>query len=668
MPDAQRNSRRRWSRRRGPALLVLAGLIVLAALSLVGLEADGPAEREDVFALDAEEPSRAAEEAAMGAAEQGALEALEGTTGAWNSPTSPMNRYAIEGPSNADPHMAREQAAEAAQTLGALGTGDVLSGYGGGAEGLALRGTGRGGGGGRRIRGRAGLGGLRAAKLPQSGVLASGFVGGAGVAARLDDLLDRGVQIDGEHVRLEAFQDRERVTYPIPSEDAIAVYAEAERSRVHAAGDTVHLQVALVARRGEAPARPPMDVRLVFDRSGSMRSVGKWQHAVAAAHALVDRLAPSDTFGLVSYSDEASIDLAPSRVGNGQPAHAAIDRMQSGGGTNLSAALAEVHRQPPVRRGHDGVALVMVISDGRNTVGLTDPAALGAQTRELFDEGGVLTTTVGLGTDFDEECMLTLAREGSGSYHFVRRAADVGDILEDELDARVQAVAQGLRVRIELAPGVVARRVYGSRLLDQEERAAVRATEVAVDRRLAAELGIAEDRQREQETGLRLHIPTFRRGDQHVILLEVDVPAGSAGSVAGLATVHLDYKDLRARENRRSTARVNATRDGARDAVIASVQRPVKRTVLAFQAGDALQEAAAALSSDDLSAARARLSERRDVLAAAASLWSDSSLRRDADLLGRYERVLDGAWQDFGSGDRRTLAMAMNYFGDQRMR
>ena len=111
--------------------------------------------------------------------------------------------------------------------------------------------------------------------------------------------------------------------------------------------------------------------------------------------------------------------------------------------------------------------------------------------------------------------MLSIAREGSGSYHFVRRSQDIAEILTDELEERALAVAQGLRLRIELGEGVVAQRVYGSRLLGSEETAAVRATEVAVDRRLARELGIARDRQRDEDRGLRMHIPTFRRGDQH---------------------------------------------------------------------------------------------------------------------------------------------------------
>jgi len=320
----------------------------------------------------------------------------------------------------------------------------------------------------------------------------------------------------------------------------------------------------------------------------------------------------------------------------------------------------------PERRNPSDVALVVLLSDGMANVGQTDPRVLAEMARDMFDREGVLTTTIGLGTEFDEETMLTVAREGSGSYHFVRRAGDIQSILEDELEARLQAVAQALRVRVELGPGVVAHRVYGSRLLDEEERATVRATEVATDRRIAEELGITRDREEENEQGLRIHLPTFRRGDQHVILMELEVPGGREGSLAGVARVHLDYKDLLQRENGSAMERVNAERVERSEAV-ASVDRPVKRTVLAFQAGEALQLAAEALESGDRAQATAILAERREVVEAAADLWRDASLRHDATMLRRYEMVLSGAWPSWGSGDRRTLLMAMNHFGDQRM-
>ena len=190
-------------------------------------------------------------------------------------------------------------------------TGSVANGWGSGAggagHGAGSTGTAsRPGGGGRYGTQAAAPAAPIARALPQNGVLASNFVGGSGAQARLEDLLDRGVMVAGENVRLEAFDELGRLPYPVPSDEAVGLHAELERSRLLADGERVHLQIALMARRGEAPPRPRMDVRLVFDRSGSMMG-DKWTHAIDAAHALVDRLQPGDTFGLVSDSDDAPL-------------------------------------------------------------------------------------------------------------------------------------------------------------------------------------------------------------------------------------------------------------------------------------------------------------------------------------------------------------------------
>ncbi|MBX3251098.1 MAG: VWA domain-containing protein [Myxococcales bacterium] len=499
------------------------------------------------------------------------------------------------------------------------------------------------------------------AALPQTGVLASTFVAGNGVRARLDDLLDRGVMVGGQHVRLEAFADREPLPYPRPAGEGMAMFAELERERLDSARDRVHLQIALLGHQGELPRRPPMDVRLVLDRSGSMHGE-KWRHAIAAAHAVVDALGPNDRFTLVSYASDASLDLAAVRRGDGRAAHAAIDRLVVGGGTNIEGGLEIAAARP--KAAPDAVGLVLLVSDGQATVGQTSARELGAISRRLFDRHGVLTSAIGLGTDFDEQTMLAIAREGSGSYHFVRRPEDIGTILEDELLARAQAVAQALRVRVELGEGVIARQVYGSRLLGEEEHAAVRATEVATDRRIARELGIATNRAREEERGLRLHLPTFRRGDQHVILMELEVPAGAGAT--HVAKVTLDYKDLVRGRNGTISRDVRASRTDA-GAAQASVVRNVKRTVLAFQAGEALQRAAGALQRGDTTVAAREIAERRELLEAASRLWRDPALEQDALLLARYERVI-GAGVVADHGTRQNLAMAMSYFGDRRMR
>src|SRR5690606_20072738 len=98
---------------------------------------------------------------------------------------------------------------------------------------------------------------------------------------------------------------------------------------------------------------------------------------------------------------DASVDLAPARVGDRRRGHDAIDGLEPGGGTNIEAGLAAARRSPPARRGPSDVLLVVLVSDGVATIGQTNPQALGAMARTLFDDTGTLTTSVGLGTDFD---------------------------------------------------------------------------------------------------------------------------------------------------------------------------------------------------------------------------------------------------------------------------
>ncbi len=502
--------------------------------------------------------------------------------------------------------------------------------------------------------------------IDANAVLENNFISGNGVRARLEELLEMGVLVDGQRVRVGAFEDRQSLPYAVPRDRAVALHTELERPRVSSDGDLVHLAITLVGQRGERPRRPHVDVRIVLDVSGSMAR-DKLRHALVAARRLVARLRPSDRIGIITYETEAHLVLPPGRVGSGAAARRALSTIEAGGGTNLEAGLRLALEHPPERRRPDDVGLVLLVSDGRATDGVISPRVLGGLARSLFDEHGVLTTTIGVGRDFDENTMLTIAREGSGSYHFIRDAADIDDVLTDELDERAQAVAQALRIRVELAPGVEVSKVYGSRALSGSERTKVRTTELATDARVAEELGIAADRA-EEATGIRMHLPTFRRGDDHVILFQLAVPPGTRGSDLDIARVYLDYKDLVRDRNGHEESEVRARRVADRREVIASTSREVKRIVLSFQAAEALAHASRLMDRSEQHLAQAVLEERADVLRAAAHRWDDAQLARDGAMLERYAQLVSHAWVDLDRSDRDELAKVMSSYAARRMR
>jgi Ca-activated chloride channel family protein len=244
-----------------------------------------------------------------------------------------------------------------------------------------------------------------------------------------------------------------------------------------------------------------------------------------------------------------------------------------------------------------------------------------------------------MGVSFNEGLMLALAREGKGNYHFIREGADTTSVFAKELEELTHVVARAVRLRVRLAEGVGLVRVLGAARLDAAATKAAKAEEKKIDRKVYEELGIAADRQKQdEEPGIKLLIPHFYRGDHHLVMLEVALPPGRGDR--RVADVFLKYKDMVARENReaRTTVIVKPARN--RSEMIASLNRNVKKNLLGFQTGEALNEAATLIAQGRVADAVRTIDERMVVLGLAAREWHDADLDRDGRLLDRYKTVV----------------------------
>lgn len=186
-----------------------------------------------------------------------------------------------------------------------------------------------------------------------------------------------------------------------------------------------------------ASKRAGQAVQVVLDRSGSMQGA-PLESAKGSLLKLVDRLAPQDSFGLVAFDDQ-SLVIAPTRTmaDHHLPSlRKAIREMQTGGSTDISSGylmgLRELNRVNSA-----SASTLMLISDGHANAGEQDPKVF-ANIATQSATNRITTSTIGLGTGYDETILESLAQGGGGQHRFAGTideavgaiAAEVNDLLD----------------------------------------------------------------------------------------------------------------------------------------------------------------------------------------------------------------------------------------------
>ncbi len=233
----------------------------------------------------------------------------------------------------------------------------------------------------------------------------------------------------------------------------VTMSARPDRRAVQAGTATmVHVQLTLTgADRGGA--RSPTDLVVVLDRSGSMAGE-PLDDARAATRSIIESLNPEDRFALITYDDSAAIDVP---LGLASPSNRSVwlrevDGIRDGGSTNMSGGLdlgLSMLREVDAERARK----VILISDGLPNAGDPTPAGLTRRARGAAERATPLTA-VGVGMNFDEQLMRSLAEAGAGNYHYVADSEGLASIFTAELNQATATVASGLKLRVEQRPGL----------------------------------------------------------------------------------------------------------------------------------------------------------------------------------------------------------------------
>lgn len=206
--------------------------------------------------------------------------------------------------------------------------------------------------------------------------------------------------------------------------------------------------------------RSPVNLAVVIDRSGSM-SGAKIENARRAAQRLVDLLTDDDRISVVHYgTDVNALGGLFATAENKLKLKRYIANISDEGGTNIGDGLAAGQRHIERAKSDFRVNRLLLLSDGQPTVGITSSQGLINVVRRIRNSG-VSVTSLGVGSDFNEDLMQRLADVGGGSYGFINNAAATADLFQRDLEQAGTMVARTANLSFTLPEGVRFVEVYG---------------------------------------------------------------------------------------------------------------------------------------------------------------------------------------------------------------
>ncbi|HPF71842.1 MAG TPA: VWA domain-containing protein [Candidatus Krumholzibacteria bacterium] len=239
----------------------------------------------------------------------------------------------------------------------------------------------------------------------------------------------------------------------MPNQHRLNVIAKLDRRLVSTRGGTRHILLDLAAPkepRPEADQRPPLNLALVIDASGSMDG-GPLDAAKAAAAGLIDQMTARDRITLVTFADDIIVHadaLAADAAGCARLA-AEVNGLVTRGCTNLAGGWLEGADRVRRAMADLGVAQnrVIVLSDGHANRGICDPETLALKAAALRT-AGVYTSCVGIGDGYSPVQLEAIAEHGGGRMHDAPLGEDIIATVMGELGEILGTFADNLTVTV----------------------------------------------------------------------------------------------------------------------------------------------------------------------------------------------------------------------------
>lgn len=418
--------------------------------------------------------------------------------------------------------------------------------------------------------------------------------------------IESGQIVPAEELRVAEYLQYYKQNFPEPVNSTLGLDLRLGNPQIPIEGGTAWLQIGIQAKSAAAADIAPLNLGIVVDCSGSMNAPEKMPYVKQSLRTFLSSLASNDIVSIVCFDAKATLIAPATKVGDGRWIEEAVNRLVPGSTTNLYDGLMmgfrEVDRNFDIRRNN----LVILLTDGIANEGITDPNRIAADAL-AYNKKGIYLTAIGLGKDFNDPLLSTLARQGKGGYSYIDSAEEMDRVFRRQVTSMLQSAAKDVSVVISPATGVSIDSITG-----YEGRPPAGTFQVRL-----ADMGT---------------------GDSQVVLAKLYVGAGASGRRT-LATVELRYTDL---FSQRSEA-INKT-------IIADAARltsydptwdvEVLRNVTIQRTAEGLKEIDRLYKAQRYQEAWNLAYRLEQDLRRVAQLTNDPQMVKDADLMRKYQDTL----------------------------
>jgi Ca-activated chloride channel family protein len=375
-------------------------------------------------------------------------------------------------------------------------------------------------------------------------------------------------------------------------------------------------RVRISTRSIDGSGRPPINLALVIDTSGSMAGE-PIEDAREAALAIVGLMREGDRLSVIAFHSSTEV-LLPSTVidDNLDEVREDIGRMQAEGTTDmaggLQAGLTELmtHFEP------EGVNRLVLLGDGVPN----DESGIVAMA-QAAGERGMSVTAIGLGLDYNETLMGDVAQVSGGQFHYVEESEQVATLFRDEVLRMQRVYGRNAIVRLQPGPGVTIQSVVGQNVHN---------------------LG----------PFVEVHLGDLHEGEHRDLMVRATVEGRRAGATVELMDVHLGFDDA-VREAGRLERRVflGAKSTDDSEELASGRNADIEREAARMQAAAVTVQAIRMTRDGELDAARAMLQRAEDD----ARNFADGDSAGDADFAAQIE-TMSAYRQSLGASPASTAA------------